>query len=141
MTSTPLLQDKRIFLVEDNLGNRAIMQMILEQQGAKVAFERWGTETVSRLKSFEPVDLILLDLMFPNNITGYDVFESIRENREFRHIPIVAVSASEPAISIPKTQSMGFAGFIPKPIDIDKFPKQVAAILRNEPVWDFGGID
>ena len=140
MTSL-LLQDKRIFLVEDNLGNRAIMQMILEQQGAKVAFERWGTETVSRLKSFEPVDLILLDLMFPNNITGYDVFESIRENREYHHVPIVAVSASEPAISIPKTQSLGFAGFIPKPIDIDKFPKQVAAILRNEPVWDFGGID
>lgn len=138
---TTLLQDKRIFLVEDNLGNRAIMQMILEQHGAKIGFERWGTETVSRLKNFEPVDLILLDLMFPHNVTGYDIFENIRQNSEFRHVPIVAVSASEPALSIPKTQAFGFAGFIPKPIDIDKFPKQIAAILRNEPVWDFGGLD
>jgi CheY-like chemotaxis protein len=132
-----LLQDKRIFLVEDNLGNRAIMQMILEQQGAKIAFERWGTETIARLKNFEPVDLILLDLMFPNNITGYDVFENIRQHQEFRHVPIVAVSAGEPAVAIPKTQAMGFSGFIPKPIDMDKFPRQVAAILRNEPVWEY----
>jgi CheY-like chemotaxis protein len=138
---TTLLQNKRIFLVEDNLGNRAIMQMILEQHGAKIGFERWGTETVSRLKNFEPIDLILLDLMFPNNITGYEIFENIRQNHEFRHVPIVAVSASEPAVSIPKTQAHGFAGFLPKPIDIDKFPKQIAAILRNEPVWDFGGLD
>lgn len=138
---TALLENKKIFLVEDNLGNRAIMQMILEQHGAKIAFERWGIETIARLKNFEPVDLVLLDLMFPNNITGYDVFESIREHREFQHVPIVAVSASEPAVAIPKTQALGFAGFIPKPIDMDKFPKQVAAILRNEPVWDFGGID
>jgi CheY-like chemotaxis protein len=131
-----LLQDKKIFLVEDNLSNRAIMQMILEQHGAKTAFERWGTETVSRLKSFEPVDLIVLDLMFPNNVTGYDVFDLIRENREFRHIPIVAVSASEAGEAIPKTRSYGFKGFIPKPIDMDKFPKQIAAILRGEEVWD-----
>jgi two-component system cell cycle response regulator DivK len=139
--TTSLLQNKRIFLVEDNLGNRAIMQMILEQHGAKISFERWGTDTVSRLKVFEPVDLILLDLMFPQGITGYDVFDNIRQHTEFRHVPIVAVSASEPALSIPKTQAHGFAGFLPKPIDIDKFPKQVAAILRNEPVWDFGGLD
>jgi CheY-like chemotaxis protein len=138
---TTLLQDKRIFLVEDNLGNRAIMQMILEQHGAKIGFERWGTDTISRLKHFAPIDLILLDLMFPHNITGYEIFDDIRQNQDFHHIPIVAVSASEPAISIPKTQAHGFAGFIPKPIDIDKFPKQIASILRKEPVWDSGGLD
>jgi CheY-like chemotaxis protein len=136
-----LLQDKRIFLVEDNLSNRAIMQMILEQQGARTSFERWGTETVSRLKSFEPVDLILLDLMFPNSVTGYEVFDKIRENREFLHVPIVAVSASEASESIPKTRSYGFAGFISKPIDMDRFPKQIAAILRGDSVWGGDEID
>lgn len=135
---TMLLEKKRIFLIEDNLANRAIMQILLEQQGAQTSFERWGKDTVERLKAFAPVDIILLDLMFPNDITGYDIFDMIRAEHDFRHVPIVAVSASEPSIAIPKTKAKGFHGFIPKPIDYDKFPKQIQSVLDKQKVWDAG---
>lgn len=132
------LKDKRIFLIEDNLANRAIMQILLEQNGAKTSFERWGKDTVKRLKAFEPVDIILLDLMFPNNVTGYDIFDRIRAHPEFQGVPIVAVSASDPSTAIPKTKAKGFDGFITKPIDYDRFPEQIKIILNKEPVWDIG---
>ena len=133
---------KEILVVEDEDSIAQSLAMLLESEGYQVSNAENGKMALEKLQSgaSKPC-LILLDLMFPNNITGYDVFENIRENREFRHIPIVAVSASEPTVAIPKTQALGFAGFIPKPIDMDKFPKQVAAILRNEPVWDFGGLE
>ena len=95
------------------------MQILLEQHGAKTSFERWGKDTVKRLKAFAPVDIILLDLMFPNNVTGYDIFDRIRMHAEFQHIPIVAVSASDPSVAIPKTKAKGFSGFITKPIEMD----------------------
>ena len=103
--SVESLQDKRIFLIEDNVGNRAIMQTLLEQSGAKISFERWGTDTISRdcVNSLQWI-LSCLDLNFPRGVTGYDVFDDIRAFPEFDNIPIVAVSASEPAISIPKTK-------------------------------------
>jgi CheY-like chemotaxis protein len=132
------LQDKRIFIIEDNLSNRAIMQILLEQNGAKTSFERWGTETLPRLKAFAPVDIILLDLMFPRGVTGYDLFEQIRKDNQFIAVPIVAVSASEPSEAIPKTKEKGFSGFISKPVDYDRFPEQIIAILNKEPVWDGG---
>lgn len=132
------LQNKRIFLIEDNLENRAIMQILLEQNGATTSFERWGTNTVKRLRAFVPVDIILLDLMFPRGVTGYDIFDSIREHSEFDNIPIVAVSASDPSTAIPKTKAKGFDGFITKPIDYDRFPDQINAILNKESVWDIG---
>ena len=132
------LKDKRVFLIEDNVGNRAIMQTLLEQAGAVVGFERWGVNTVEKLQEFAPVDIILLDLMFPRGVTGYDVFDDIRAESEFFDVPIVAVSASEPSIAIPKTRAKGFSGFITKPIDFDKFPVQIAKILQREPVWDTG---
>lgn len=132
------LRNKRVFLVEDNLANRAIMQILLEQNGARTNFERWGKDTVSKLRKFMPVDIILLDLMFPDGVTGYDVFDEIRSHPEFDHIPIVAVSASDPSSAIPKTKKMGFSGFITKPVDYDRFPDDIVSIMNNKPVWDAG---
>jgi CheY-like chemotaxis protein len=129
------LEGKRIFIVEDNLANRAVAQLLLEQAGAKIAFERWGTETVNKLRLFRPVDIILLDLMFPNGITGYSVFNDIRACSEFQHIPILAVSASDPSSAIPQTRIHGFSGYISKPVDFDFFAQQVADVINGQAVW------
>jgi len=130
-----LLQGKRIFIIEDNAGNNAVMQILLESQGAKVNFERWGTGAVERLHAFAPVDIILLDLMLPRGVTGYDVFDQLHQIPEFAAIPIVAVSAADASTAIPKTRAKGFSGYIAKPIDYDLFPRQVAQLINREPVW------
>jgi len=131
-----LLKGKRIFYVEDDLSNRAIVQMIIEQEGAKLGFERWGrTDALIRLKAFMPVDVILMDLMLPSGISGYDVFDAIRADSHFAHVPIVAVSASDPTIELPKVRSKGFAGFISKPINLVHFPKQLLSVINGQLVW------
>lgn len=130
-----LLENKRIFIVEDNLANRAIEQMILERNGAKTAIERYGTDTVRKLQAFAPVDIIIMDLMLPDGVSGFDVADEVRKFPEFKAVPIVAVSASDPSESMPLAVAKGFAGFISKPIDFDTFPGQIARILNGEKVW------
>lgn len=130
-----LLKDKRVFIVEDNLMNRSVMQFILEQQGATVEFERWGLDTCDRIRNFLPVDIILLDLMLPNGMSGFDVYDNIREMPECKEVPIMAVSAKQGDAVIPQAQSKGFSGFISKPIDRREFAKQIAAVIKGEPVW------
>jgi CheY-like chemotaxis protein len=127
-----ILKDTRIFIIEDNVTNRAIMQTILERQGAVIGFERWGVDTEERLLKFAPVDIILLDLMFPNDISGYDIFDRIRLLPNFAGVPIVAVSASH---EIARARLKGFAGFIKKPIELEQFPRQVASVIAGKPVW------
>lgn len=126
------LLKKRIFIIEDNIVNRAIAQLLLEQQGAKTAIDRWGIDTVTRLHNFMPVDIILMDLMFPNGITGYDIFDQIRSYPEFDHIPIVAVSASDPAEAIQRTKAHGFDGFISKPLSPTSFARQIADMITQK---------
>jgi two-component system cell cycle response regulator DivK len=105
--------------------------MILEREGAKIGFERWGREdTIKRLQEFAPVDLILLDLMFPRGISGYEIFDMIRCHQAFAHVPIIAVSASAASIEIPKTKAKGFAGFISKPVRLQTFPAQILAFMN-----------
>ena len=89
------LNQKRVFVIEDNLENRVITQLTLGLKGVRLEFDRFGRDTLSKLRNFGKVDLILLDLMFPNGVTGYDIFDIIRADAAFAHIPIVAVSASD----------------------------------------------
>jgi CheY-like chemotaxis protein len=132
------LAGKRIFYIEDDLKNRLIMQMILETAGAMVDFEAWGNPqvVVTKLTLFRP-HIILLDLMFPAKVSGYDVYDVIREHSQFSAVPIIAVSASDPAVEIPKAREKGLSGFIAKPIDGKTFVSQISTVLQGQQVWDF----
>ena len=133
-----LLKNKQIFIAEDNLQNRVIFQIMLVKHGAQVHFERWGNGSVFQLKRMGQVDAIILDLMLAYGVSGYDIFDQIRSVPEFAKVPIVAVSATEPSLGIPKTREKGFAGFIAKPIDDELFPQQIAAIINGEQIWYSG---
>jgi CheY-like chemotaxis protein len=131
-----ILQGKRVVYIEDDAKNRAIVQIILEAAGATLHFDNCGFMEVSlrKIKAFHP-DVILLDLMLMSRISGYDVYTTLRLQSQFSTIPIVAVSASDPEIEIPKTREVGFAGFIGKPVNVHLFASQIDTILRGETVW------
>ena len=133
-----ILKDKRIFIVEDNMQNRLVFQMSLIRHGASVDFERWGRDTLYHLQNLSRVDLIVLDLMLADDISGFDIFDKIRTLPKYNTVPIIAVSAMDPSIAIPKTKKQGFSGFIAKPIDGTQFPKQIASVIAGEAVWSVG---
>ena len=126
---------KRIFVVEDDFNNRIITQMALITHDVRIEFDRWGKDTMVKLMNFGKPDIILLDLMFPNHITGYDIFDLIRANELYTNVPIAAVSASDSATSIPRCKEKGFNGFISKPIDSDYFANLLEAVLDGEEIW------
>jgi CheY-like chemotaxis protein len=133
-----LLRDKRIFIVEDNLQNRIVFQMALVRHGAYVDFERWGRDALFRLNSMSRVELIILDLMLAEGISGFDIYDQIRAFPKYADVPIIAVSAMEPSVAIPKARAKGFSGFIAKPINVDLFPQHLAQIIAGELVWYTG---
>lgn len=133
-----ILNDKYVFIVEDNPQNRVIFQVILTQYGASVMFERSGKFAVSRLQNTTEVDLIILDLMLPDHTTGFDLYDEIRTLPHLDKVPIVAVSAMDPAVAIPKVRARGFAGFIAKPVDKSLFPRQIADLIAGEHIWHTG---
>jgi CheY-like chemotaxis protein len=130
-----LLKGRRILIVEDNVGNKAIAQMLLERAGARTDTERWGTTVVDALKQQAPFDIILLDLMLPYQVSGFDVFQQIRQIEVGRTIPIVAVSAADASTAIPRAQTLGFSGYISKPLDFQLFPQQIYRIICGESLW------
>ena len=130
-----LLDGKFIFIVEDNTQNRLVFQMALNRHGAWVEYEPSGLDVLPHLLRLRTVDVIVLDLMLPGSISGYDVYDQIRQQEAYKTVPIVAVTASDPSVAVPLTREKGFNSFIPKPIDINVFPQQMARIIEGEEIW------
>ncbi len=132
------LAKKRIFVVEDDVVNIAVIALILKRLEAVVIQDAWNADTINMLIQSLPVNVILLDLMLRKGVNGYDIFDKIKSHPELADIPIVVVSASDPEIEIPRAQAKGFSGFIAKPINFQTFPDQVISCMNGQPVWDTG---
>ena len=133
----PKLRDKRIFITEDNTLNRSVYMMLLKISGAIIEFDRLGRETPSKVETFKP-DLIILDLMLPNGDSGYQIFNKIQKMPHYGNVPIVAISASEPSVALPKCKELGFSGFIAKPIEEELLVDQLVRLIEGEEVWYVG---
>lgn len=135
ITESMLLSGKRIFVVEDDAVNVAIAEYILKGQGAEVFHDYWGSFAARRLLSLLPIDVILMDLMLPRGVSGYEVFGELQEQPRLADIPAVIVSASDPTIELNKARALGFHGYICKPIDHKSFPRLIASIIDGKQVW------
>lgn len=130
-----VLKDKKIFAIEDSQEARVLLRMMLVRHDARVEFDLWGRDTVQRMKAFAPIDLVLLDLMLPGGNSGFQVLQNIRQDSAFDDVPVVAFSAADPAVMLPRCQAYGFSGYIAKPVDMKLFPHQLAQVMNGEPVW------
>jgi len=130
-----ILAGKRLLIVEDDVANMAVYAVILRKTGAIVIQDPWNAATIDLIKRHQPIDLIILDLMLRHGVSGYTIFDKIRSEPELGSIPVVAVSAADPGVEIPKAQAKGFVGFIPKPIQMLTFADQLAACINGESIW------
>jgi len=129
------LENKRIFVVEDDVMNLAIIGRVLTYQNASVLQNYNSIGIVRHVVENLPIDLILLDIMLRRGISGYDIVKEFKSNPQTARIPVVAVSSLDPETAIPMAKEAGFDGFISKPIDSMTFASELAAIINGEPRW------
>lgn len=124
-----------VLVIEDDPNNLIVAMDFLQMLGVKYANSRAsGWQGLKLAESLPQLDLILLDIQLPHE-DGYAVFQHIRNNPKFRDTRVVAVTANVLPQDEARARAAGFDGFIGKPLDFDRFPHQIRAILRGEPVW------
>lgn len=124
-----------ILVVEDNASNYFLISRLLEPHNYHCEWKTSGFEVVEFADELPGIDLILLDIMLPYE-DGYSAFKKIRQSSKLTHIPVVAVTALSNEKELNKAKLTGFNGFIGKPLDPDKFHRQVEQVLNGKPVWD-----
>lgn len=81
----------RILVAEDELDLRALLRVMLENEGFDVVEAADGTDALALARSEAP-DLALLDVMMPG-LDGNEVCRLLRASYETRHIPVIMLTA------------------------------------------------
>ncbi len=123
---------KKILIVEDNDLNLKLFRDLLNANGYDTVETKEGREAITLARTIRP-DLILMDIQLPE-ISGLEVTERIKSDRDISHIPIIAVTAFAMKDDEEKILRAGCEAYISKPISIGDFLKAVKKFLNEETV-------
>jgi CheY-like chemotaxis protein len=82
----------KILVIDDDKDLQDIMSLVLEENGFSVVSAYGPEEGLQMVRSEKP-DLIILDVLMPDNFEGFDVARTIREDLNLRELPIILLTA------------------------------------------------
>ncbi len=122
-----ILKAKKILIVDDDMRNVFALTSVLENHGMKTIVGKNGREGIEKLKQNPDTRLILMDIMMPE-MDGYEAIEEIRKDKQFKNLPIIALTAKAMKEDRAKCIAAGANDYVAKPVNSDK----LISLLR---VW------
>ncbi|MGM0608897.1 MAG: response regulator [Candidatus Muiribacteriota bacterium] len=121
-----------ILVAEDVKINMILIKTVLKQAVSKVNIleAENGKEVLKILKTNKP-DLILMDVQMPE-MDGIEASKLIKKDKNYKNIPIIALTASALKAEKKKCFEAGMSDFIPKPIERGLLTLILKKYLFNE---------
>jgi adenylate cyclase len=123
----------RVLVVDDVPNNVKLLADLLKVHGYEVVTASDGDEALERVKDSRP-DLVLLDVMMPR-MDGYETCKAIRADPATGILPVVMVTALDPAQERIKGIVAGADDFLTKPINSQELLARVKSLLRVQSLY------
>jgi len=118
-----------ILIVDDIQENVSVLYRFLSDEGFKTLVAKNG-EHVLKLLKFASPDIILLDVMMPPGIDGFEVCKILKSQEETQEIPIIFMTALTETIDKVKGFKLGAADYITKPFQQEEILARINAHLK-----------
>lgn len=82
---------KKVLFIEDDTSILNVYQEALKQKEIIIIGAATGKEGLARVDQEKP-DLIVLDIMLPGGINGFDVLEQLKANSLTANIPVIVLT-------------------------------------------------
>ncbi len=125
----------RILVVDDLEANRRLLEAKLTAEYYDVLFATRGEEAVQMAKRERP-DIVLMDVMMPGGIDGYEACRRIKQTPETRHIPVVMITTLDDRENRLRGLQAGAEDFLTKPIDDVQLLSRVKSLVGLKIVID-----
>jgi two-component system, cell cycle response regulator DivK len=119
-------------IIDDDSFNLEVLGRMLAAEGAAYTTVQDPTNITATLNNLKQVDVVFLDLEMPK-MDGYKAFQLLT-SKLGSGVPIIACTVHSNEIET--ARKLGFAGFLGKPLDRDRFKDQFKRIQNNQPVWE-----
>ncbi|EQD36435.1 twitching motility protein, partial [mine drainage metagenome] len=89
-TGSPTL---RVMVIDDSKTIRRTAETLLKKEGYEVVTAVDGFEALAKISDLQP-HIIFVDIMMPR-LDGYQTCALIKNNQNFRHVPVVMLSSKD----------------------------------------------
>jgi CheY-like chemotaxis protein len=130
------MQGAKILVVDDDKDIRDSLQAILESKEYSVTVAASKNEAMEKANAQKP-DLFILDVMMDTWQDGFDLARELKQDPEFKEIPILMSTGVKEKTGIDFKSSAGDAdwmpveGFLEKPIDPTVLLTEVEKLLSK----------
>ncbi len=119
-----------VLLVEDNRLNQQVAMEMLEACKINVTLAENGVEALEELGKGK-FDLVFIDLQMPV-MDGYEAIKRIRERKEWKDVPVIALTAHAMVGEKEKCLKAGMNDYLSKPFDPESLIDMLKKWLRPE---------
>jgi len=123
---TPML--RRVLVVDDHQDTCTGMKMMLERRGYEITVAYSAEQAVQKTHN-QDFDLLISDIGLP----GRSGYELMRELRESKGMPGIALTGFGSEHDISKARAAGFAEHLTKPINFERLQEAIQNLLDLEP--------
>ena len=117
-----------VLIVEDSRSERKRTKLILESQKCfKIIEAMDGKDALNKIFSY-PIDLVLTDIEMPE-FNGYQLTSKIREYKNFKHLPVIAISSHKDMIDRIRGMEAGITLYLSKPFQEEDLLKAIKTVL------------
>ncbi|MDX1520773.1 MAG: response regulator, partial [Anaerolineae bacterium] len=120
---------KTVLVIDDNPTNLGIMFEYLENHGFTVLIARDGESGLERARYGQP-DLILLDVMMPPGIDGFETCRRLKHDDITRDIPVIMMTALTAAEHKTQGFKAGAVDYVTKPVQHEEVLGRIINHLR-----------
>jgi DNA-binding response OmpR family regulator len=121
----------KVVVVDDDRDIQEALRDALEAEGFQVHVVPNGLKLVRALRVVRP-DVILLDVMM-SWINGLDLCVALKQNPEYRDIPVIFISARTSASDVRRGYEVGAADYVTKPFDLDDLLARMRRVIATSP--------
>ena len=123
---------KTILIADDSPTMRSLLISTIEVMGDYRIIEACSGFDALRLLPREKVDLILTDINMPD-INGLELISCLRNNDNYRTVPVIIVSTEGSERDIEKGKRLGANEYLIKPFNPDHLRAMIASYLGISP--------
>ncbi|AFY73080.1 diguanylate cyclase (GGDEF) domain-containing protein [Synechococcus sp. PCC 7502] len=127
--NSEFLENSTILIVDDNPDNLDILFDFLSEEGFEILVARSGESALEKAEYAAP-DLILLDVMMPPGIDGFETCISLKSNPNTKDIPVIFMTALSDVEHKVKGLQAGAVDYITKPIQHEEVLVRVRIHLK-----------
>ena len=119
----------RVMIVDDTPQNLQLLEAMLRDQGYRV-FAMPSGEMAIKAAAMDQPDIILLDILMPGGMDGYEVCTRLKADPNLRDIPVLFLSALSDLWDKARAFQVGGVDYITKPFQLEDVEARVRAHLR-----------